>query len=175
MRWAKAAILFVSIILADQLSKWFVGENVLAGSGKPFLDWLVTSPQDRLTFLSTPALPFLDFVVVWNEGVSFGFLKTGHEQQALILTIFTSLIALAFFIGLFFTKRNVSFYCFVLVIAGALGNIWDRVRFGAVYDFIDFHIGNWHYPAFNIADSAIVIAVAILLFDNIMTSRKPKT
>lgn len=175
MRWSLAVLLFVFILVADQISKWWVGEIYLAKSGLAFFDWLLASPESRLSFLTAPILPFLNFVVVWNEGVSFGFLKDTFDNQALILTCLTGAIAFGFFIALFFTKRNVSFFCFCLVIAGACGNIWDRLRFGAVYDFIDIHVAGWHYPAFNIADSAIVIAVAILLLDNIIAARKTKT
>jgi signal peptidase II len=60
------------------------------------------------------------------------------------------------------------------VIGGALGNVIDRIRFGAVVDFADFHIGDWHYPAFNVADSAIVLGIAFILFDSLFWEPKRK-
>lgn len=60
----------------------------------------------------------------------------------------------------------------VIVIAGALGNVWDRLRFGGVIDFLDFHINDWHYPAFNIADSCIVVGVGLILIHNIFIEPK---
>ena len=62
-------------------------------------------------------------------------------------------------------------YGYSLVIGGALGNVIDRFRYGAVFDFIDFYVGDWHFPAFNMADSAITIGVALLLFDGLFQGR----
>ena len=59
-----------------------------------------------------------------------------------------------------------------LIIGGAVGNVIDRIRFGAVVDFLDFHIGSWHWPAFNIADSAICVGVAVMLLDGLLLRRE---
>jgi len=59
-----------------------------------------------------------------------------------------------------------------LVIGGAIGNVIDRLRFGAVVDFLDFHVGSWHWPAFNIADSAICVGVAVMLLDGLLLRRE---
>jgi len=59
-----------------------------------------------------------------------------------------------------------------LVIGGAVGNVIDRLRFGAVVDFLDFHVGSWHWPAFNVADSAICVGVAVMLLDGLLLRRE---
>jgi signal peptidase II len=59
-----------------------------------------------------------------------------------------------------------------LIIGGAIGNVIDRIRLGAVVDFLDFHIGTWHWPAFNVADSAICIGVAVMLLDGLLLRRE---
>ena len=59
-----------------------------------------------------------------------------------------------------------------LIIGGAIGNVIDRIRFGAVVDFLDFHVGTWHWPAFNIADSAICVGVAVMLLDGLLLRRQ---
>ena len=61
-----------------------------------------------------------------------------------------------------------------LIIGGALGNVADRMRFGAVTDFLDVYIGSWHWPAFNLADVAVVCGVILLLYSEVLTSRKPR-
>jgi signal peptidase II len=59
-----------------------------------------------------------------------------------------------------------------LIIGGAIGNVIDRIRFGAVVDFLDFHVGSWHWPAFNVADSAICVGVAVMLLDSLLMRRE---
>jgi len=59
-----------------------------------------------------------------------------------------------------------------LIIGGAIGNVVDRVRLGAVVDFLDFHVGRWHWPAFNVADSAICVGVAVMLLDGLLLRRE---
>ena len=79
-------------------------------------------------------------------------------------------------IGLFLwlrrAERKFTGWGIGLVMGGAIGNVIDRARWGAVFDFADFHVGRWHWPAFNIADSAIVIGVGLLLLDSLLGERK---
>ncbi len=117
-------------------------------------------------------LPFFNLVLVWNRGVSFGMFSDGNDLTPYVL------IALSLFItaGLLWWLTRIDdkplFLAICAVIGGAIGNIIDRIIHGAVIDFLDFHAFGWHYPAFNIADSAIVLGIAFILFDSII--REPK-
>jgi signal peptidase II len=130
-----------------------------------------------LTMLDDPVVvtPFLNLVVVWNRGVSFGmFDSTGAYGPWLL-----SGLALAVVAALLWWLRRVE-QPFVavalgLVIGGALGNVIDRVRFGAVFDFLDVHVAGYHWPAFNVADSAICIGAVLLLVDGLWAPRRQIT
>jgi signal peptidase II len=111
---------------------------------------------------------FFNLVMVWNRGISFGLLDGGGAWMPWVL----ALIALGVVAGLIVWLRRVDRgYLAVaigLVIGGAIGNLIDRLRFGAVADFLDFHLWGYHWYAFNIADSAIVIGVIVLLVDGLV-------
>jgi len=163
------------IFAADQLSKWFVTEQVLRPSIIPndpaatalapmgFMEWLQFAPP-RLPFHAIEVFPFFNLVMVWNEGVSFGLFSSDAGMGRIILIALSAIACIAFITWLFFTKSRVQSLAITMVIGGAIGNMLDRIRFGGVIDFLDFHIGGMHYPAFNIADSAIVIGVFFLLY-----------
>jgi signal peptidase II len=116
-------------------------------------------------------LPFFDLVVVWNYGVSFGMFNTGSSSSAFLFAA----LAFAIVLGLVWWMRNAENRTVVLalglVVGGAIGNVVDRLRFGAVFDFIDIHVAGWHWPAFNVADSGITIGVAVLFYDAFIGSR----
>lgn len=105
---------------------------------------------------------FFDIVYVWNSGVSFGmFNNIAHSH--IILSILQGLISLVVLLFLYKSKDNLSRISFSLIFGGALGNVLDRIWHGAVFDFLDFYIGKYHWPAFNFADSFIFLGVVILL------------
>lgn len=106
---------------------------------------------------------FFNIVLTYNHGISFGMLNNDVYEQWMFMVL-TSAIVFALVIWLFTTKRKSMMIAISAVIGGALGNIYDRYTYGGVIDFIDFHIGLWHYPAFNMADSFIVLGVIALLF-----------
>jgi signal peptidase II len=114
---------------------------------------------------------FFDLVIVWNRGVSFGMLGGNGALPPWVL----SLVAVAISIVLFLWLRRVTFrlsaVAIGLVIGGAVGNVIDRALWGAVFDFADFHVGGWHWPAFNVADAAIVLGVAGLLAESVYRPR----
>lgn len=153
----KQAYLLIGLTLfLDQLSKYIM-LDIVGIAGRPPIE--VTS--------------FFNLVMVWNYGVSFGMLaKPGSDMVYFLIAI-----ALLISGGLLIWLRNVAkrseAIAIGLIVGGALGNVVDRVRFGAVADFFDFHVSGWHYPAFNIADSAIFIGVLLLLFDGVWAARKP--
>ena len=108
---------------------------------------------------------FLNLVKVWNRGISFGMFNWA-ENSRLIFTILQSFIALIILIWGLFNQQKKMITPLGLIVGGAFGNVIDRFLMGAVADFIDFHIYDYHWPAFNFADSAVFIGVSlILLFD----------
>jgi signal peptidase II len=119
--------------------------------------------------------PFLNLVVVWNRGVSFGMFASAAALMPWLL----SGLALAVVVALGFWLRRVAHpltgVALGLIIGGALGNVIDRVRFGAVVDFLDFHALGHHWPAFNVADSAICVGAALLLVDGLLAPRRQST
>ena len=135
-------ILFVFVLLADQITKYCALQNIT----KPVF---VTS--------------FLNFILTLNKGISFSLLTFDKKSMTWLLTVVIVLITGFFIKWMWETKQRFMKLCLSLICAGAIGNLMDRFRFGAVVDFIDFHIGDWHWPAFNIADSAVCIGAVMLL------------
>jgi len=105
-----------------------------------------------------------NLVLVHNQGISFGILA--NHNQPVILIFISVVISLILFIWLFRTKEKIVIFATPLIIGGAIGNVIDRVKYGAVIDFLDFHIGNLHWPAFNFADSFVFIGVCLLLISS---------
>lgn len=114
---------------------------------------------------------FFNLTAVWNYGVSFGLMRAEAEWQWLKLLAITVAITgvVAYWLWTA-TDRATALAC-GLVLGGALGNIYDRATFGAVRDFFDFHLFGYHWPAFNVADAAIVCGVIILLYLALIESR----
>ncbi len=147
-----ALILAALIFVADRITK------ALA------LHYLMAGPVE--------VLPFFNLVLVWNRGISFGMLNNLGAYGPLILVIIALVIIGALVVWLLRLREKGLIIAVCAIIAGALGNVVDRVRYGAVVDFFDFHAFGWHYPAFNIADSAIVLGIAFILFDSIFLEAK---
>jgi len=106
---------------------------------------------------------FFNLVNVYNKGISFSMFSSGGEETKIMLMGLSLLISM--FI-IFWIKKETSFFtvlCLGVILGGALGNLIDRICNGAVFDFLDFHIEKYHWPAFNVADSAVVTGVALLL------------
>ena len=115
-------------------------------------------------------LPFFNLVIVHNFGVSFGMFNDipyGH----LILSVVALVITIMLLIWMWRAQKFYLEVALGLIIGGAIGNIIDRVRFGAVADFLDFHAGAYHWPAFNLADSAVFVGVAMILLENFITGK----
>lgn len=110
-------------------------------------------------------LPFLKLVEVWNRGMSFGLFSDADAKWVLIA------VALLISAGVVWWLRAANGWrqglALGLVLGGAIGNVIDRLRFGAVYDFVYFHLGDWYWPAFNLADSAITVGVVLLVWDSL--------
>ena len=155
MRYFRLGLLIaVVIVIADQATKWLIVTQVMA------------PPR------SIEVLPFFNVVMVWNRGISFGAFNTGSAAMGWALTGFALLIAAGLLIWLWRAKTGLIATALGLVIGGAVGNVVDRVRIGAVADFLDVHVGNYHWPAFNLADSAISVGVALILLEALLGERR---
>ena len=113
---------------------------------------------------------FLNFIPVWNKGISFGLLSDLININFFMIIV-SSTIALFFFIWFIKTQNNKLIISLTFIISGALGNIIDRFNHKAVVDFIDVHINNLHWPTFNLADSYITLGAFIYIIA-IFTSQK---
>ena len=138
-KYRLVSFLFLFTLLSDQLSKLFIVKSLYVGE-------------------SINILPFFNIVHVRNRGVTFGLLS-GKLQP--IVFVILALIVVGFLIN--YARKNESHRSLIsLIVGGAIGNVIDRIAYGSVIDFLDFHLGSYHWPAFNIADSAIVIGVFLL-------------
>ena len=140
------------VLLLDQLSKWSALSNLKLG-------------------ITEEVLPFMNWLLLLNPGAAFSFLAQSSGWQRWFFTILG--LAASLYI-LWLLRKNQSdkiLSCALsLILGGALGNVLDRIMFGAVVDFIDLHYGNWHWLAFNIADSAISIGAALIVFSELRKS-----
>lgn len=142
--------LVAAVIVADQLSKhWMYQALVIDG------------PR------SIVVTPFFNLVTVWNYGVSFGMFNNGSAAGAWIFILVAAAISLALAVWLVRADNCLVAAALGLILGGAVGNVVDRLRYGAVFDFLDFHALGWHWPAFNVADAAIVVGVAVLFIDSL--------
>tara|TARA_B100001769_G_scaffold167004_1_gene131421 strand:- start:312 stop:803 length:492 start_codon:yes stop_codon:yes gene_type:complete len=114
---------------------------------------------------------FLNLVLVWNSGVGFGLFSFEENIAYNIITFFVLLvIILIFYLSL--KTNDIKFYFYLIIIGGALGNFFDRILYSAVPDFIDFHIGNFHWFVFNIADIFITVGIICLIIAEIMLNKE---
>jgi lipoprotein signal peptidase len=142
----------VLLFAADQASKWWV------------LDVLRLPDVRNLPLLALG--PFgLDLSMVWNRGVTFGLLSGDGPWNHLILALLAAGIAVFLLRWLARAETRTVAVALGAVIGGAVGNVVDRLRFGAVVDFVDAHAWGWHWYVFNIADAGIVCGVAALIAD----------
>jgi signal peptidase II len=115
---------------------------------------------------------FLNFILVWNKGVTFGLLsRLDHHLMSYFLVAVAAVIL--FLLGQWLWKTSSTLVAMGLgaVMGGAVGNVLDRLHYGAVVDFIDFYYQNYHWYAFNIADAAIVTGVGLLLLDSLVRGK----
>jgi signal peptidase II len=121
---------------------------------------------------SRALLPFFNLVLVFNKGAAFSFLASAPGWQ---LPVFATIAAVASAVISYLIVRNVgkTLFCsgLALILGGALGNLYDRVVYGHVVDFLDVHAAGWHWPAFNVADSAITVGAAILIVESFLQGK----
>ncbi|MEN8236348.1 MAG: signal peptidase II [Pseudomonadota bacterium] len=142
------------ILIMDQVTKWLV------------LDAL----SDLKRVVIVPG--FFDFSLAWNRGVSFSMFSSSAEFMPWVL----SGIAILIVLGLLWWLAKVDTLmvsCGIgMIIGGAVGNLIDRLRFGAVVDFLDFYLVGYHWPTFNIADCAVTVGVGLILLDSWLMSKQ---
>ena len=147
----KGLLCALAIIVVDQISKQLILE-VFLSSNAPF---------------NINITGFLDLVLVWNKGVSFGMFASDNPYQSWLLAGLTTLIVNGLTAWLWRASHLLLGVALGFIIRGAIGNIIDRIRFGAVVDFVYFHIGNFSWPAFNVADITISFGVIFLILDSL--------
>ncbi len=144
----KALGLIFKLTLIDQLTKWW------------FIGYLKAIPT-RMVEVND----YLNIVYVWNYGVSFGMFSD-HNQNANQFFVIFNIIVILYLFYLLLSSNNIrNFLGFNLIIGGAIGNLYDRIVRGAVFDFIDIHYDGMHFAVFNIADSFISIGAMVLIYD----------
>jgi signal peptidase II len=118
--------------------------------------------------------PFFNLVLVFNKGAAFSFLASAQGWQTLLFAAI-AVVAAVVISRLIVKNESKKLFCggLALILGGALGNLYDRVAYGHVVDFLDFHAVGWHFPAFNIADSAISIGAGILILESFLR-REPE-
>ena len=115
---------------------------------------------------------YLNILPIWNKGISFGLLSFDEIKLYNLLSLFISIIILLLVI-IAFKNQGLRRFLFLIIIGGALGNLYDRIKFNGVLDFIDFHVGNFHWFIFNVSDIFITIGVIGMIFIE-MTNKSKK-
>ena len=148
-------ILVLSIFLFDRLSKIYV-------------IYLDSKSFENEIFVSK----FLNITLIWNEGIEFGL----FALKANLYNILTSIIVLIILIIIYILFRSKGFkkYCLIFILGGALGNLYDRIYYKAVPDFIDFHIGEFHWFIFNIADIFITVGIIFMITIEMVENQNSK-
>ena len=145
-------IIILSIFILDRLTKLYV----------IYLDKINSSSE---IFSSK----FLNVYLIWNEGIAFGLFSFNQNNLYNFLTLF---ILLIIFVILYMITRSSGFkkYSLLMILGGALGNVTDRIIYKAVPDFIDFHVGSFHWFIFNVADIFITLGVIFMIYSEILDS-----
>jgi len=139
-------VIAIVTLALDQLSKWSALSNLQLG-------------------VPEAVFPFMNWLLLFNPGAAFSFLAQSSGWQRWFFIVL-GLAASAYILWLLRKSVDDKMLCWALslILGGALGNVLDRIMYGAVVDFIDLHYANWHWPAFNIADSAICIGAALIIW-----------
>lgn len=151
-----ALIVAILVLILDQASKWVILN-------------LVMDPPRVIEVTG-----FFNLVLAYNRGVSFGLFSNDWHLGPYVLAGVAFLIACGVIFWVRSQRRVLPLFATGLIVGGAVGNLIDRLVHGAVVDFLDFHLSGYHWPAFNVADSGIVIGVLLLLYDSLFGSSRSK-
>ena len=146
--------LAAGVLALDQISKWLI------------LDLFADTPR------VIEILPFFNLLLVWNKGISFGLFGAASVWGPWILAGLAVVISGFLARWMVHAESRFTALCLALIIGGALGNVIDRVLYGAVVDFLDVHVLGYHWPAFNVADSAITIGAAGLILESLFNGQE---
>ena len=130
--------------------------------------------QDAGTDIDFYVFPFLNFYLIWNTGIGFGLVSLETDIFYHILTAIIAIVNLALIFFLLKAK-GIYIYLFALIIGGSLGNLFDRIYYYAVPDFIDIHVGNFHWFIFNIADIFITVGIIGFILAELLKKEKIST
>lgn len=122
---------------------------------------------------SVPVLPFFNLTMAHNLGAAFSFLSDAGGWQRWFFTIIALAVSVAIVVWIARLPKSDRWMAvaLTLILGGAIGNVWDRITLGYVIDFLDFYVGEWHWPAFNVADSAITVGAVMLGIDALFLSK----
>ncbi|ADN00106.1 signal peptidase II [Dickeya dadantii] len=125
---------------------------------------------------SVPLVPFFNFTYAHNYGAAFSFLadKGGWQRWLFAVIALVIIVALLAMMHRSSASQKLNNIAYSLIIGGAIGNLADRLVHGYVIDFLDFYVGNWHYPTFNLADSAIVVGALLIVLEGFLASPQKK-
>ena len=136
------------VIVLDQVSKWLM------------VSWLSL-------YETVAVIPYFNFTMAHNYGAAFSFLADAGGWQKWFFIILASVISLGLLYWLYkLAKTKLEAVSVALILGGAIGNVIDRIYYGYVVDFLDVYYGSYHWPAFNIADSAICIGAVLIIIDS---------
>ena len=152
-RWIGMGLALLALIV-DQVTKWWV------------INEMMNPPR------VIPVTPFFNLVMGWNRGISFGLMNRESAFNAWVLPLVAVVIVVILSVWLWRNERTIVAIALGLVIGGALGNVVDRLRYGAVADFLDFHAAGIHWPAFNVADTSITVGAAMLVLESLFARRE---
>ena len=147
----------IAIIVLDQITKAVIREKLFMYGSYKVIDG------------------FFSLVYVMNPGAAFGFLAGAPEIFRYLFFISVTVLAILLIIYYILKSKSQDMLIAIsltLIFGGAVGNLIDRIRFGAVVDFLDLYIGAWHWPAFNVADSAISIGAVLMIWEMIVSRKK---
>lgn len=115
---------------------------------------------------SEPVLPFFNLTLAYNTGAAFSFLDTGSFWPGLLFGAIATVASIALLLWLYRSprKEHTMNIALALILGGALGNLWDRIRYQHVIDFIDLYVASWHWPVFNVADAAVSVGAMLMIW-----------
>jgi signal peptidase II len=146
----------LAVVVLDQLTKLLIERAFEYGDVKPLTG-------------------FFNLVLTYNKGAAFSFLREASGWQGPVLSaIAIGASALIVFLLTRHAQQRLFSFALALILGGAIGNLIDRLLYGHVIDFLDFHYAGWHWPAFNVADSGIVCGALLLVFEELMRMRKAR-
>jgi signal peptidase II len=153
-------LIALAVFTLDQITKAIVEANIPLHDVRPVI------------------AGFLHLTHVKNRGAAFGIFAEAPSQGKLMLVVFLSVVALGVVVTLLWRNHpgaKRTGMGLALILGGAIGNLFDRLVHGSVVDFVEFFYNNYHFPAFNVADSAIVIGASLLLLDMMLQQPLPQT